>query len=256
MTVHRPSRHEAQTTGHTHVLPLSANEIVLARDGRTLLDNVSFSLNGTSGVTVLLGPNGAGKSLLVRTLCGLLKPDHGDVRWADQQPSRLGAKRIGIVFQSPVLLSRSVRENIFYALRATGVSADQWPDRTNEALKRAGLEFLSEQDAGSLSGGEKQRLALARALACDPEVLVLDEPCANLDPASTAAIENTLRHVRDTGTPILFITHDINQARRVADQIVFMSKGRIVERRDDAAGFFHEPQTREARAYLRGELLV
>lgn len=243
-------------TSHSRmVMPLAARNITLAREGRTLLDNVSLRLAPDAAITVLLGPNGAGKSLLVRAAAGLLTPDQGEVLWAEQPPSRAAIKRIGFVFQKPALLRRTAAENIEFALAATGAPRDARPARIAEALRIAGLEEIANQQALLLSGGEQQRLVLARTLACRPELLILDEPTANLDPASTAAIETLLQEVRASGTPILFITHDMAQARRLADRVVFMARGRILEE-SAAENFFAHAASPEARRFLRGELLL
>lgn len=235
-------------------MPIAAHAVSIARDGRTLLDNVSFVLEAAPAITVLLGPNGAGKSLFVRVLAGLLPVDSGTVTWARQQPDRPRMPRLGVVFQKPVLLARSVSANLDFALRAAGVPPGERADRIAAALGSAALMGLAQQQALTLSGGEQQRVALARAVACEPACLILDEPAANLDPASTAAIERQLIALKSAGTPVLFITHDLAQARRLADNIVFMHQGRIIES-TPAAQFFTSPQSAEARRYIDGHLL-
>ncbi len=239
----------------SRVLPLAGHGVGVARSGRSILDAVDLSLGAGAGTTIILGPNGAGKSVLIRVLCGLLAPDTGSVTWGGTAPDRARAGKIGFVFQKPVLLRRSARANIEYALAVTGTPRDAQRERADEALRRAGLAHLSETDARVLSSGEQQRLSLARALAMVPGILVLDEPAANLDPASTAAIENVLRGIRDAGTPIVLITHDLGQARRLADEVVFLHKGRIKER-TPAQAFFARPQSPEALAYLNGEIVL
>ena len=242
------------------VLPVAGKGLIVTRAGRNILDSVDLALGTKPGTTVILGPNGAGKSVLIRVLCGLLLPDQGVVTWGGTVPDRARMAKIGLVFQRPVLLRRSARANIEYALAVTGTPRTGTPrdarrERADEALRRAGLAHLSETDARVLSGGEQQRLTLARALATEPDILVLDEPAANLDPASTAAIENVLRAIRDTGTPVVLITHDLGQARRLADEVVFLHKGRIMER-TRAAEFFTQPKSPEAQAYINGEIVL
>lgn len=234
------------------VLPLMASGLVLERAGRRIIDNIDFTVDG-DGISVVMGPNGAGKSILLRLLTGLLTPDAGKVTWAGLRPDRARAPSVGLVFQKPVLLRRSAIANVRYALPA-GSRAER-NRRAGEALARAGLQHLANTPARLLSGGEQQRLALARALAHDPEVLLLDEPCANLDPAATAAIEALVRDARARGTRVVLITHDIAQAKRLADDITFLHDGRIVEW-TPAASFFDNPASKAGRAYLEGRLLI
>ena len=244
---HPPARPE--------VLPLEATGITIARNERTLLDRVDLRIADDPRITVLLGPNGAGKSLLIRVLAGLIDPDQGSVTWAASAPDRARMRTIGFVSQKPVLLSRSVMANMDYVLALSGVAKGVRARAAHAALARARLEHLSNQDARSLSAGEQQRLALARAIAAAPRILILDEPTANLDPASTAAIEQRLVELRDGGTPVLFITHDLAQARRIADDVVFMHAGKILEQRP-AAEFFRAAQSEHAQRFIRGELLT
>lgn len=240
---------------HPPVLPLVAEKLTVVRDGRRLIDGVDFTLSAEPGITVMLGPNGAGKSLLLQLLTGLMAPDSGTVTWAGQPPSPALSKRIGYVFQKPVLLRRSVLANVAFSLAATGCPKDLIGDRSSLALAMAGLCGLAHQPAHSLSGGEQQRLALARAISCNPAVLVLDEPTAHLDPGSTAAIEKLVVQAAAMGAAVLLVTHDTAQARRLAGDIIFMNSGRILEARAGAA-FFNEPATDQARAYLAGQLLA
>lgn len=249
-------QHETFSNGHrTQILPLMAEKLTIERDGRRLVDSLDLTLPPEPGITVLLGPNGAGKSLLLQLLTGLLEPDAGTVTWAGQKPSPALTKRIGYVFQKPVLLRRSVLANVAFSLAATGCSKDTINARAAEALAIAGLSGLAQQPARSLSGGEQQRLALARAMSYTPEFLVLDEPTAHLDPASVAAIEKLVAQAAAMGTAVLLVTHDIAQARRLAGTIVFMHRGRILET-GCAKTFFEAAETPEARAYLAGELLA
>lgn len=237
------------------VLPIRAKGLVFARGGRTILDRLDFELPCDAATTVILGPNGAGKSVLIRILAGLMQPDCGSVAWSATPPDRARVPRIGFVFQKPVLLRRTVLENIVYALAIAGTSPSQQEERARRALSDAGLGGLADQPARELSGGEQQRVVLARAIACEPELLILDEPTSNLDPASTAAFEKTLLRTGAAGTPILLITHDLGQARRLAHTIVFMHKGRILEE-TPAARFFEAPRTTQASAYVRGEIVL
>ena len=184
---------------------------------------------------------------------GLLSPSRGRVTWdgvADRPPLRRA-----IVFQRPVMLRRSVGENIRYALKAARIPADRQPARIDELLALVGLDGMAQRPARRLSGGEQQRLALARALARDPTVLFLDEPTASLDPAATKSVEDIVRAVAARGIKVVMTTHDLGEARRLAGDVVFMHRGRIVET-GDADAFFNSPQTGEARTFLAGDLLL
>ena len=236
------------------VLPLSCEQVVVARGGRVLLDHVDFSVNGR-GLSVIMGPNGAGKTLLLRVLANLTRPDRGAVRWGGKIPTRTLAPKVGVVFQKPVLLRRSVLQNVKYALAAVGLELRARNERAREALELASLSHLASAPARVLSGGEQQRLALARALAADPEVLLLDEPASSLDPAATLAIEQLIGNVRSRGTRLVLVTHDVGQARRLADDVQFMHRGRIVES-GQAETFFRAPKSAQAQAFLEGRIFL
>jgi tungstate transport system ATP-binding protein len=231
------------------ILPLAVRGLSLRFDAATALDSVAFDL-GPTGCTVIMGPNGSGKSLLLKLLHGLMEPTAGRIDWGGSTAPDV-TPRQALVFQKPVLLRRSVAANIDFVLRARG------KDRAGCAavLAHVGLAHKASQPARLLSGGEAQRLALGRALATEPEVLFLDEPTASLDPASVLAIEGIVASARDRGTRIVFVTHDIGQARRMADDVLFLQRGRIAEH-SRAADFFPEPQSRAARDYLNGKIVV
>ncbi|MEL7343463.1 MAG: ATP-binding cassette domain-containing protein [Pseudomonadota bacterium] len=224
------------------------DDVHLTLGRRALLRGVSLGL-ARHGVSAILGPNGAGKSLTLRLIAGLLAPDEGHVRLA--QP----LERPGLVFQKPVLLRRSVRANLDHALRVAGMARAERPGRIAELLVMASLSPYSESPARKLSGGEQQRLQMARALAASPACLLLDEPTASLDPASTSVIETLIRQIANQGVKVVLVTHDRGQAERLADDVAFMARGRITEHRS-APEFFAGPQSAEAEAYLKGQLIV
>jgi tungstate transport system ATP-binding protein len=234
------------------ILPLGVERISFLGDGRTLVDEVSFNVP-QGGLTVLLGPNGAGKSLTLRLCHGLLKPSAGRIGWANGAPSG-GVKRHAMVFQKPIMLRRSVEANVAHALAAAGVSGVERGTRCREALARFGLSGLAAQPARLLSGGEQQRLAIARAWALRPELLFLDEPTSQLDPAATRQIEELLSGLVAEGITVMMSTHDLGQARRLAGRVLFLHRGRLVED-TPAAAFFAGPQSPEAKAFLGGELI-
>lgn len=236
------------------LFPVAASGLVLNAGGHRLIDHVDLTLEpGTC--TVIMGPNGAGKSLLLRLLHGLVAPSAGTVTWAGRAADRPVRLAQAMVFQRPVILRRSVAANIRHALRSRGVSGRRLTERLQEVLAAARLEDRAHAPGRALSGGEQQRLAVARALALAPRLLFLDEPTVNLDPASTQIVEDMIAHAHGGGTKIVLITHDQAQARRLADEVVLMHAGRIVEQAP-ARAFFSAPASREARAYLAGELLV
>ena len=231
------------------ILPLSLRGVTLQLAGQTILDRLDLDL-GTHGCTVIMGPNGTGKSLLLKLLHGLIPPSAGQVRWGALPPSEVTARQ-SLVFQKPLLLRRSVAANLDFVLRARGRD----PRHRDALLDHVGLRHKSSQPARLLSGGEAQRLAMVRALATDPDVLLLDEPTASLDPASTLAIETIMAEARDNGIRVILVTHDVGQARRMADDVVFLHHGRIAEH-SGAASFFTDPATQAARDFLLGNLVL
>ena len=251
--VHAPSADSPAAFAHA-VLPITARGVVVARAGRNVIDGIDLTLSG-AGVTAILGPNGAGKSMLLRVLDNLVAPDRGAVEWAGRSPDRARAPCIGVVFQKPVLLRRSVRANVEYALAAIGLRGAARRARAGDVLEGASLHHLADRPARLLSGGEQQRLALARALSTGPQALFLDEPTSSLDPAATVAIEALIDSARRDGVTIALVTHDIAQARRLADEVAFVHHGRIAER-SPAGDFFATPRSEPARAYLEGRIMV
>jgi len=233
------------------LLPLDVRGLTYEVRGTRLIDGVDLRLSA-EGITVVMGPNGAGKSLLLRLLHGLLTPTAGDIRWNDAALDEATRTRQALVFQRPVLLRRSVLANIEFVLRLRRREGRLDP---RELLQNFGLADKAERPARRLSGGEQQRLALARALALEPEVLLLDAPTASLDPASVAAIEAIVTEAHRAGTKIVFVTHDLGQARRLADDVVFLHRGRLTEH-TRATQFFDQPSSREAQDYLLGRLVL
>ena len=232
------------------MLPLELTQVCYAVSGRTIIDCVSADI--TAGPrTVILGPNGAGKSVLMRLCHGLLEPTAGHIAWRGNSNNRSG--RQSMVFQRPMMLRRSALANVIYGLKLAGFSARECALRAHDVLEAVGLERQADRPARTLSGGEQQRLALARAWASGPEVLFLDEPTANLDPGSTRDVESIIGAIRATGTKIIMTTHNLGQARRLGDEILFLSRGRLVER-SPVDRFFQQPTTAEAAAFIRGEM--
>ncbi len=240
--------------GAPSILPLRLEGLVFAAGGTRLIDGITARLEAGPR-TVILGHNGAGKSLLLRLCHGLLTPGEGRVAWSDHGLGpRWVSRRQAMVFQHPVVLRRSARANVTYGLALAGVPWRERRRQAEAALAEVGLADLAERPARALSGGERQRLALARAWALHPEVLLLDEPTASLDPAATRAVENVIAAFDMAGTKIIMTTHDLGQARRLADEVMFLHKGRLLEH-TPARDFFERPSTPEGRAYVAGDLL-
>ena len=233
------------------ILPLVLEEVELRRKGKRILGPVSLTLGG-EGITIVLGPNGAGKTSLLRAMHGLERINRGQVRW--QGAAEDVRARQAFVFQTPVLMRRSVIDCIAYPLILDGMARKEARRRAEVEAGAVGLDVTLTAPASVLSGGERQKMALARALIRAPEVLFLDEPCANLDLHSMREIEAILTAARDRGTRIVMSTHNIGQARRLAEDVLFLYEGRLTESGPNAA-FFAGPKTPEAHAHINGDLL-
>jgi tungstate transport system ATP-binding protein len=233
-------------------LPIVFTDAAIRAGAVTILGALSLTL-AAGAPTVLIGPNGSGKTTLLRAAMGLLPLTRGRLSWGGRDSA--AAAHRAIVFQRPVMLRRSAAGNIAYALSAAGVPGARHPARIDELLTLVGLGAMGKRPARRLSGGEQQRLALARALARDPAVLFLDEPTASLDPAATKAIEDIVRAVAAHGVKVVMSTHDLGQAKRLAGEIVLLHRGRLIEQ-SAAQAFFAGPQTEDAKKFIAGELLV
>ena len=231
--------------------PIVANGASVVRRGVRVLDRIDVTISPRS-CTFVLGPNGSGKSTLLRLLHGLIHPDEGDVTWGGE--TARPPLRHAMVFQRPVLLRRSAAANVRHALALAGVRGAEAAVRAHHALARVCLAALAHRAARVLSGGEQQRLALARAAALEPDVLFLDEPTASLDPPSTRAVEDIVQAIHAAGTTIVMTTHRLAQAKRLADEVIFLDAGRVTEC-TPAAQFFATPCSPEGRAFLEGERL-
>jgi len=233
------------------ILPLRLEQVAFSARGQEIIAPLDLRLESGHS-TVILGANGAGKSVLMRLMHGLLLPTAGRVSWNDADAARVRRLQ-AMVFQRPVMLRRSALANVVYALDLAGIPAREREVRALESLKEVGLQALAHRPARVLSGGEQQRLALARAWALHPEVLFLDEPTASLDPGATREIEAVIRAFDAAGTKVVMATHNLGQARRVADEVLFLHQGRLVER-SPVERFFKEPSSQEAAAFIKGEL--
>lgn len=245
---------QATLNGQRPLLPLELRSLSYEANGKRVINHLDLTID-EPGVTVVMGPNGAGKSVLLRLMHGLIAPTCGEVFWGGKRLDRELKRRQAMVFQKPVLLRRSAAANIWHALGLRGIARGDRAIRVGEALKLAGLENCAATPARVLSGGEQQRLCLARALSLEPDILLLDEPTASLDPASTLAIEELLIDAQRRGIKIIVVTHDVGQARRLARDVIFLHHGQVMEHQP-AEGFFDQPESETARAFIAGGLVL
>jgi tungstate transport system ATP-binding protein len=232
------------------ILPLELDSVSLEIGGHLILDRISMRLE-RGPRTVILGANGAGKSVLLRLCHGLIRPTAGRIVWHGAR-GRDPARRQAMVFQRPVMLRRTALGNVAYGLKLARVPRRERAARAREMLNRIGLAHVADRAARVLSGGEQQLVSLARAWALEPEILFLDEPTASLDPNMARAVEAIVAAINDAGTKIVMTTHNMGQARRLAEEILFLSQGRLLAQAT-AAEFFARPSTPEAREFIKGE---
>jgi len=233
-------------------LPVRLVDVRIFAGQVAILDGLTLNIEA-GPPTVLIGPNGAGKTTLLRVVMGLIRPSRGLVTWGEREASP--PTRRSIMFQRSAMLRRSAAGNIRYALAAAKVPRVRREQRVAELIADVGLTGLERRPARRLSGGEQQRLALARALAREPAMLLLDEPTANLDPAATKAIEDIVRTVTARSVKVVMSTHDLGQAKRIGGEVVLLHRGRLIEN-GPAEQFFAAPRSEQARKFIAGELLV
>lgn len=233
-------------------LPLQFEQLRYEAGNRCILEIASLAISN-GAPTAIVGPNGAGKTTLLRIGMGLLAPSAGRVTWGGRQ--HVAPIRRAFLFQRPVMLMRSAASNIDYALASVKMPRADRKRKTLELLTLVGLSGFEDRPARRLSSGEQQRLALARCLARDPEILLLDEPTASLDPAAAKSVEDVLRAVASRGVKIVLSTHDLGTARRLAGDVILLHRGRIVEHSPSGI-FFKQPKTEEARRFQAGDLLI
>ena len=233
------------------ILPVVLKDAKVIRNGKCLVGPLNLTL-GAEGMTIVMGPNGSGKTSMLRLMHGLERISAGTITWSGSE-AEVRARQ-SFVFQTPIMLHRSVEENLIYPLTVHRKDKAKAKAFAHDWAARIGLGDRMAQSATRLSGGEKQKLALARALMSKPDLLFLDEPSANLDGRATREIEEILLEVRAGGGRIIMATHDIGQAKRLADDVMFMFQGQLIEQ-SIAEDFFEEPKTRQANAYLRGDIV-
>jgi tungstate transport system ATP-binding protein len=230
-------------------LPIVFRNVGFVAGTAVVLKDVTFSII-KGGPAVVVGPNGSGKTTLLKLAMGLIEPGSGVI---DRGVLGGGLRRRAFVFQRPVMLRRTVGANVAFALRASGRS--DCSERVGQLLTNVGLGDIGDRPARKLSGGEQQRLALAKAMAREPEVMFLDEPTASLDPAATKAVEEIIGLAAACGTKIVMATHDLPQARRLGAYILLLVNGRLVEH-GPPCDFFEQPKSAEAKRFLAGELVT
>lgn len=233
----------------TQMLPLTLTDVTVRRRGKLIIGPVTHRLE-QGPPTIVIGPNGSGKTTLLRVMHGIERINAGQINWTHDAPDQQA-----FVFQSPIVLRRTVAENLAYPLRLTGVDKTEITSRVTDWLARIGLDAFANTAATRLSGGERQKLAIARALIRTPQVLFLDEPCANLDGHTTREIEALLSETAAAGTRLIMATHNMGQARRLAGDVIFVLNGKIHE--SGAANYImNTPQTSELKAFLQGDIVT
>ena len=233
----------------TQMLPLTLTDVVVRRRGKRIIGPVTHRLE-QGPPTIVIGPNGSGKTTLLRVIHGIERISTGQVNWTHDAPDQQA-----FVFQNPIVLRRTVAENLAYPLRLAGVDKAEIISRVTTWLARIGLDALANTAATRLSGGERQKLAIARALIRTPQVLFLDEPCANLDGHTTCEIEALLSETAAAGTRLIMATHNMGQARRLAGDVIFMLNGKIHE--SGAANYImNTPQTSELKSFFQGDIVT
>jgi len=233
------------------ILPVTVSNANVRKRGKTIIGPISLEI-GPKGNTIIIGPNGSGKTTLLRLLHGLERIKGGDVKWAISTQQATHAQ--SFVFQTPIMMRRNTLDNLTYPLILKKADKTQATNKAQEWLERLGMENIKNLDARLLSGGEKQKLALARALITNPQLLILDEPTANLDGRATKDIEQILTQASSDGVKIIMTTHDLGQAKRMADDVIFLYNG-LLHEQSAAISFFRKPKTAEAKAFLKGDIV-
>lgn len=235
-----------------HVLtPIQFVDLSVVLGQKIILDKINCKIKSNS-ITAVLGPNGAGKSIFLQTINGLVSIQSGRLTFNSMQNNQEIREQQAMVFQTPVLLRRTVMANMQFVSNLRNKKSNQL---LKNLLDKVGLEGYEEKPARLLSGGEKQRLSMARALIVNPNLLLLDEPTANLDPYSLNLIEDLVLEENSIGKTVIFTTHDMSQAKRLATDVIFLNKGKVLEQTVSKT-FFKKPKTFEAQKYINGEILI
>jgi tungstate transport system ATP-binding protein len=231
--------------------PIRFKDLSVILGQKIILDKINCKIKSNS-ITAVLGPNGAGKSIFLQTINGLISIQSGRLTFNSMEKNQEIRKQQALVFQNPVLLRRTVMANMQFVLNLRNRKSNQL---LKNILDKVGLEGYEKKSARLLSGGEKQRLSMARALVVNPHLLLLDEPTANLDPYSLNLIEDLVLEENSIGKTVIFTTHDMSQAKRLATDVIFLNKGKVLEQTVSKT-FFKSPKTLEAQKYINGEILI
>ena len=231
--------------------PIQFVDLSVVLGQKLILDKINCKIKSNS-ITAVLGPNGAGKSIFLQTINGLVSIQSGRLTFNSMQNNQEIRKQQAMVFQTPVLLRRTVMANMQFVSNLRNKKSNQL---LKKLLDKVGLEGYEKKPARLLSGGEKQRLSMARALIVNPNLLLLDEPTANLDPYSLNLIEDLVLEENSIGKTVIFTTHDMSQAKRLATDVIFLNKGKVLEQTVSKT-FFKKPKTFEAQKYINGEILI
>ena len=236
----------------THqALPLIVRDVVYKSQDSVLIDKINLEIS-SNHTSIILGHNGSGKSLLLKLLHGVITPFSGTITWNQMTPSTQQYWRT-FLLQRPTFFHQTVLFNIEFVLKVAKTPKSEYKARCEQALEICGLTRLADRNTYSLSGGELQKLSLARAWVLEPSVVLLDEPTVALDPPSVIGFENIIQQFEQSNTKVIMTTHDISQAKRLASEIVFIDKGKILEH-SPADKFFSEPQSKQAKNFLGGKL--
>ena len=231
--------------------PIRFKDLSVILGQKIILDKINCKIKSNS-ITAVLGPNGAGKSIFLQTINGLVSIQSGRLTFNSMQNNQKIREQQAMVFQTPVLLRRTVMANMQFVSNLRNKKSNQL---IKNLLDKVGLEGYEEKPARLLSGGEKQRLSIARALIVNPNLLLLDEPTANLDPYSLNLIEDLVLEENSIGKTVIFTTHDMSQAKRLATDVIFLNKGKVLEQTVSKT-FFKKPKSFEAQKYINGEILI
>ena len=231
--------------------PIQFVDLSVVLGQKLILDKINCKIKSNS-ITAVLGPNGAGKSIFLQIINGLVSIQSGRLTFNSTQNNQEIREQQAMVFQTPVLLRRTVMANMQFVSNLRNQKSNQL---LKNLLDKVGLEGSEEKPARLLSGGEKQRLSMARALIVNPNLLLLDEPTANLDPYSLNLIEDLVLEENSIGKTVIFTTHDMSQAKRLATDVIFLNKGKVLEQTVSKT-FFKKPKSFEAQKYINGEILI
>jgi len=237
--------------GAHDLTPIQFKDLSVILGQKIILDKINCKIKSNS-ITAVLGPNGAGKSIFLQTINGLFSVQSGRLTFNLMEINQEIRKQQAMVFQNPVLLRRTVIANLQFISNLRNKESNRL---LKKILSKVGLEGYEKKPARLLSGGEKQRLSMARALIINPNLLLLDEPTANLDPYSLNLIEDLVLEENSIGKTIIFTTHDMSQAKRLATDVIFLNKGKVLEQTISKT-FFKSPKTLEAQKYINGEILI